>query len=184
GAQLSPMQYKIYRDLVGNVQKMQSTLSPREVGLEDLPAELRQKFVSPSGLFLLRINPAVDIWELNGARRFVTELRAVDPDITGTPVITYETIMLMERSYKQATIYAIILVAGVSFFLLRRVQETLLSLVPLGLGLLWTVGLMKLFGLKFTMGNIFGLPLILGTAAEFGLNVVLRFMEERDHGGP
>jgi uncharacterized protein len=90
----------------------------------------------------------------------------------------------MERSYKQATVYAIILVAGVSFFLLRRVRETALSLVPLGLGLLWTIGVMRLFGLKFTMGNIFGLPMILGTAAEFGLNVVLRFMEERDHGGP
>ena len=43
---------------------------------------------------------------------------------------------------------------------------------------------MPLLGMKFTMGNIFGLPLILGTAAEFGLNVVLRFMEGRDHGGP
>ena len=181
---LSLLQYQVYRDFLGNFQKLQGNLSPREVGLQDMPAELRQKFVSPSGLFLIRINPAVDIWEMNGARRFVDELRTVDPDVTGTPVITYESIMLMERSYRQATIYAVILVAGISFFLLRRVRETLLALVPLGLGLLWTVGLMALFGLKFTMGNIFGLPLILGTAAEFGLNVVLRFMEERDHGGP
>jgi len=181
---LSLLQYQVYRDFLGNFQRLQANLNPRDVGLEDLPAELRQKFVSPSGLFLIRINPAVDIWELNGARKFVQELRTVDPDITGTPVITYETIMLMERSYRQATVYAVILVAAVSFFLLRRVLETLLSLVPLGLGLLWTVGLMPLLGLKFTMGNIFGLPLILGAAAEFGLNVVLRFMEDRDHGGP
>ena len=67
---------------------------------------------------------------------------------------------------------------------LRRTRESVLTLVPLGLGLLWTVGLMPVLGLKFTMGNIFGLPLILGAAAEFGLNVVLRFMEGRDHGGP
>jgi hypothetical protein len=181
---LSLLQYQVYRDFLGNFQRLQANLNPRDVGLEDLPAELRHKFVSPSGLFLIRINPAVDIWELNGARRFVQELRTVDPDITGTPVITYETIMLMERSYRQATVYAVILVALVSYFLLRRVLETLLSLVPLGLGLLWTVGLMPLLGLKFTMGNIFGLPLILGAAAEFGLNVVLRFMEGREHGGP
>jgi hypothetical protein len=181
---LSLLQYQVYRDFLGNFQRLQANLTPRDVGLEDLPSELRQKFVSPSGLFLIRINPAVDIWELNGARKFVQELRTVDPDITGTPVITYETIMLMERSYRQATVYAVIFVAVVSFFLLRRVQETLLSLVPLGLGLLWTVGLMPLLGLKFTMGNIFGLPLILGAAAEFGLNVVLRFMEGREHGGP
>jgi hypothetical protein len=181
---LSLLQYQVYRDFLGNFQRLQANLTPRDVGLDDLPAEIRQKFVGPSGLFLLRINPAVDIWELAGARRFVEELRSVDPDVTGTPVITYETIRLMERSYRQATIYAIILVAGVSFFMIRHVRETLLSLVPLALGLLWMMGLMPLLGLKFTMGNIFGLPLIIGTAAEFGLNVVLSFMEGRDHGGP
>jgi len=38
--------------------------------------------------------------------------------------------------------------------------------------------------LKFTLGNVFGLPLILGAASEYGLNIVLRFVEGRDHGGP
>jgi hypothetical protein len=31
---------------------------------------------------------------------------------------------------------------------------------------------------------VFGLPLILGAACEYGMNVVVRFMEGRDHGGP
>jgi uncharacterized protein len=181
---LSLLQYQVYRDFLTNFQRLQANLNPRTVGLDDMPAELREKFVSPSGLFLIRISPAVDIWEYEGARRFVQELRQVDPDVTGTPVITYESILLMERSYVQATIYAIVLIAIVSFLLLRSVQDTVLSLVPLGLGLLWTIGLMPVLGLKFTMGNIFGLPLILGASAEFGLNVVLRYMEGRDHGGP
>jgi hopanoid biosynthesis associated RND transporter like protein HpnN len=181
---LALLQYQIYRDFVGNFQRLQANVHPRDVKLQDLPAEMRQKFVGPSGLFLLRIQPKVDIWEFVGARRFVDDLRSVDPDVTGTPVITYETIKLMERSYLQATIYALILVAAVSYFMIRRVRETLLALVPLALGLLWMVGLMPLLGLKFNMGNIFGLPLIIGTASEFGLNVVLRFMEDRDHGGP
>ena len=181
---LSLLQYQLYRDFVGNFQRLQDNIHPRDVGLDDLPEEIRKKFVAPSGLFLLRINPAVDIWEIEGARRFVHELRSVDPDVTGTPVITYETILLMERSYQQATIYALILVVAVNYFMIRRVRETLLSVIPLALGLLWMMGLMPLLGLKFTMGNIFGLPLIIGTAAEFGLNVVLRFMEDRDHGGP
>ncbi len=67
---------------------------------------------------------------------------------------------------------------------LRRIRETVLALLPLGLGLMWAFGLMYFFGLKFNMGNVFGLPLILGAAAEYGLNIVLRFMEGRDHGGP
>jgi hypothetical protein len=181
---LGLLQYQVYRDFLGNFQRLQANLTPEAIGLADLPAELRQKFVSADGHFLLRLNPAVDIWEREGARRFVEELRTVDSGVTGTPVIAYESILLMERSYKQATVYAIALVAVVTLLLLRRIRETVLALVPLGLGFLWTVGLMPVLGMTFTMGNIFGLPLILGTAAEFGLNVVLRFMEDREHGGP
>jgi len=38
--------------------------------------------------------------------------------------------------------------------------------------------------LPFNLGNVFGFPLILGAGAEFGLNVVLRYGEARQRGGP
>ena len=105
--------------------------------------------------------------------------------MTGTPIITYEAITLMERAYRQGTLYALLLVIGLTFAMLRRVRETALALLPLALGLIWTGGLMALFGLDFNMGNIFALPLILGAAAEYGLNMVLHSMEtRRDPGGP
>src|SRR5204863_143799 len=125
-----------------------------------------------------------DIWDRQGALDFVTELRSVDPDVTGTPIITFEAIRLMERSYKEGTVYAVLLVSLVTSLTLRRARETVLALLPLGLGMLWTFGLMYFFDLQFNMGNVFGLPLILGAAAEYGLNVVMRYMEGRDHGGP
>lgn len=183
-AALAHFQQQLYRDFVRSFQRLQANLSPRQMGLDDLPADLRRKFVSDRGLFLLQIHPAVDIWDRDGARRFVEELRSVDPDVTGTPVITYEAIRLMERAYQQGTLYAIALVALITGLTLRRWRETLLALLPLGLGLLWTAGFMSFFGLKFTLGNVFGLPLILGAAAEFGSNVVLRFLEGQAHGGP
>jgi hypothetical protein len=183
-AALEVLQRQIHRDFVTSFQRLQGNLHPRTVGLADVPPEIRRKFVSPGGRFLLQIHPAVDIWDRDGAARFVAELRTVDPDVTGTPIITYEAIRLMERAYKQGTIYAIILVSGLTALMLRRLRETLLALLPLALGLLWTFGLMYVFDLKFNLGNVFGLPLILGAAAEYGLNIVLRYMEGREHGGP
>ena len=181
---LTVLQNQVYRDFVRNFQRLQANLSPRRIGLKDVPDEMRQKFISPGGRFLLQIHPAVDIWDRAGARRFVTELRSVDADVTGTPIITYEAIRLMERAYVQGTIYAIVLVAVITALTLRRWRETLLALSPLGLGMVWTIGLMYFFDLKFTLGNVFGLPLILGAAAEFGSNIVLRFMEGQAHDGP
>jgi hopanoid biosynthesis associated RND transporter like protein HpnN len=184
GPALTHLQNQIYRDFVRSFQRLQDNLAPKPIGLADVPQEMRAKFISDRGRFLLQIHPGVDIWDREGSERFVSDLRSVDPDVTGTPVITYEALHLMERAYRQGTIYAILLVTLVTAITLRRTRETVLALLPLGLGLMWAFGLMYFFGLKFNMGNVFGLPLILGAAAEYGLNIVLRFMEGREHGGP
>ena len=183
-AALALLQRQVYRDFVTSFQRLQGNLNPRMVGLADVPPEIKRKFISERGRFLLQIHPAVNIWDRDGAARFVAELRSVDPEVTGTPIITYEAIRLMERAYKQGTLYAIILVSALTALMLRRVRETLLALSPLAIGLLWTAGLMWVFHLQFNLGNVFGLPLILGASAEYGLAIVIRFMEGRDHGGP
>ena len=181
---LTYLQAQLYRDFVSKFYSVQRNLNPRVVTIEDVPEELRRKFVGSNGDFLLQIHPKVDIWEREGARQFVTELRSVDPAVTGSPVITYEATRLMERGYLQGTVYAFILVGGLTLLMIRRLKESALALLPLALGLLWTIGLMHLFGLKFNLANVWGLPLMIGISAEFGLNVVLRYLEGRAHGGP
>ncbi|MBI4588368.1 MAG: MMPL family transporter [Candidatus Rokubacteria bacterium] len=181
---LTHLQAELYQDFVDKFHFLQRNLRPRPVSLKDVPDELRRKFIGKSGRFLIQIHPGVNIWDREGARRFVRELRSVDPDVTGSPVITYEAIGLMEKAYLQGTVYAFLVVGVLSFLMLRRLRESILALIPLGLGMLWTVGLMHLFDLKFNLANVWGIPLIVGTAAEYGLNVVIRYMEGRRHGGP
>jgi hypothetical protein len=53
-----------------------------------------------------------------------------------------------------------------------------------GLGDLWTLGVMRLLGLEFNLANVWALPLIVGTAAEYGLNIYVRYLEGIDGGGP
>ncbi len=182
---LTHLQQQLYRDFLRNFQRLQANLAPQQVGLDDLPAELRKKFVSDRGLFLLQIHPAVDVWDREGARRFVEELRTVDAEVTGTPVITFEAIRLMERACRQGSFYAVLLMVVMTAVTIRRWRETPLALLPLGLGLVWTFGLMYFVDLKVNLGNIFAIPLIMGAATEFGTNIVLRFMEgRRDYEGP
>ena len=183
-AALNYLQVQLYRDFVNKFYSLQRNLNPTTVTIQDVPDELRRKFIGRSGHFLIQIHPKVDIWEKEGARTFVSELRSVDPAVTGPPIITYEATVLMERAYLQGTIYAFLLVGALSYLMIRRVGATLLALLPLGLALLWTIGLMHVFGIKFNLANIWGLPLMIGTSAEFGLNVMLRYLEGRSHGGP
>jgi hopanoid biosynthesis associated RND transporter like protein HpnN len=183
-AALNYLQAQLYRDFVNKFYSLQRNLNPTTVTIKDVPEELRRKFIGESGRFLIQIHPKVDIWEKAGAAQFVRELRTVDADVTGPPVITYEATVLMERAYLTGSLYAFVLVGGLSILMIRRLRESLLGLLPMVLGVLWTVGLMQIFGIKFNLANIWGLPLIIGTAAEFGLNVILSHLEGRTHGGP
>ena len=181
---LNHLQNQIYRDFMSSLHTLQRNLHPRPVGVGDVPDELRRKFIGRSGRFLIQIHPRGDVWSRAGAEAFVRDLRSVDPGVTGTPIISFEAIRRMETGYKQGTLYAFILVGLLSALLIRHVRETALALLPLGLGTLWTVGLMYVCALPFNLGNVFGLPLIIGAGAEFGLNVVLRYLESREHDGP
>jgi hopanoid biosynthesis associated RND transporter like protein HpnN len=183
-AALNYLQAQLYRDFVSKFYSLQRNLNPTSVTIKDVPEELRRKFIGENGRFLIQIHPKVDIWEKAGAAQFVRDLRSVDPDVTGPPIITYEATVLMERAYLTGSLYAFVLVGGLSVLMIRRLRESALGLVPMVLGVLWTVGLMQVFGIKFNLANIWGLPLIIGTAAEFGLNVILSHLEGRTHGGP
>ena len=184
-AALNYLQAQLYRDFVSKFYGLQRNLSPTGITIKDVPDELRRKFIGENGRFLIQIHPKVDIWEKAGAAQFVQEMRTVDPDVTGPPIITYEATVLMERAYLTGTLYAFVLVGGLSVLMIRRMRESMLALVPMVLALLWTIGLMQVFGIKFNLANIWGLPLIIGTAAEFGLNVIVSHLEVRSHpGGP
>ncbi|MGH7413035.1 MAG: MMPL family transporter, partial [Candidatus Rokuibacteriota bacterium] len=183
-AALNYLQAQLYRDFVNKFYTLQRNLNPTAVTIKDVPEEIRRKFIGENGRFLIQIYPKVDTWEKAGAAQFVRELRTVDPNVTGPPVITYEATTLMERAYLTGSAYAFVLVGGLSFLMIRRLRASLLGLVPMVLGVLWTIGLMYLCGVKFNLANIWGLPLIIGTAAEFGLNVILSHLEGRSRGGP
>jgi predicted RND superfamily exporter protein len=76
------------------------------------------------------------------------------------------------------------MVTIVTALILRNLRATVLSLAPLLLGVLWALGCMKIFNLSFTMANVWAVPLIVGIAAEFGLNIYVCYIEGQETGGP
>ena len=90
----------------------------------------------------------------------------------------------MEDAYRRGALYAFVVVTVISGLMIRRLRETALALTPLVLGTLWAIGLLPIFGVKLNPANVWGVPLIIGASAEYGLNVVMRATEARAHGGP
>jgi hopanoid biosynthesis associated RND transporter like protein HpnN len=183
-ALLGGLQDALYRDFTDKIAAFRRNLEPHPVAPGEAPPELRHRYVGKSGRYLIRIQPAVDIWQQARAERFVGELRSVDRDVTGPPVTSFEAIRLIRHGYYEGALYALALCAIVTAVILRTMRAAVLALAPLLLSVLWTLGCMKVLGLSFTMANVWAVPLIIGIAAEFGVNIYVRFIEGRETGGP
>lgn len=181
-AALADYQSRLAADFAHQWRRLQLGARPALLTLGDLPEELRRKFIDKSGHLLLQVYSRLDLWDRPSQARFVEELRTVDPDVTGQPVVAYESTRLIERTFRLGLAYAFVLVAGIAALMIRRLRETALAMVPLILGTLWTVGIMHLAGLTFNLVNVWALPLIIGSAAEYGVNIVLRSLESPAHG--
>src|SRR5438093_872714 len=182
-SRLAQVQASLRDDFAAKLGTLQDNLAPRHVAVRELPPELTRKFIGASGRLLMLIYPAIDTWDRDGAREFVRQLRSVDAAVTGSPLISYEASRLVEAAYWHGTLYAAALVAVLAVVVLRRPLDAVLALVPMALGTLWTIGFMPVLGLSFNLANVWGLPLIIGASAEYGLNVVLRYREQTVAGG-
>jgi uncharacterized protein len=180
---LAEYQAQLAADFTQQWRRLQVATRPAPLTLGDLPEELRRRFIGKSGRLLLQVYSRHDPWEYASQARFVEELRTVDPDVTGQPVVGYESTRLIASSFRLGLLYAFALVAVIAALMIRRVQETVLAMVPLVIGTLWTVGVMELCGLKLNLVNVWAFPLIIGSAAEYGLYIVLRSLEPPEDGG-
>ena len=146
---------------------------------EDLPEFLRQRFVGVTGRYLLQIYPKKNVWGRAAQEEFVKDLRTVDPRLTGTPVELFEYTTLLRTSFQEAAKYSLIAIALLVFIHFRKVSCVVLALIPVGVGFLWMVGLMGLFGIPFNPANVMTLPLIIGIGVTNGIHILNRFAEEQ-----
>ena len=171
-------QVKLVGSIVQNLDWLKTQRGDCPLTTEDLPPELKQRYLSKNGKVLLEIEPAVDVWERKPTEEFVGEIQTVAPEATGTPVMNLEYIDLLKESYVQAAFYAAGVVVVLIFLLFRRIKDVILTLLPLGIGILWMFGLLGFFKIQLNPANIVTLPMILGIGVAFGVYVVARYREE------
>jgi hypothetical protein len=181
-AKLAVFQQAFFADVRQTFQLLQQQDDFAPLRVEDLPAVLRNRFVGVTGKFLLQVYPKNDVWQRDNQKKFIEELRTVDPDVTGTPVQLYEYTSLLVNSYITAAWYSLIAIAILVFLHFRSVGAVILSLLPVVIGVLWLVGMMGWFGIPFNPANIMTLPLVIGIGVTNGIHILNRFAEEHTPG--
>jgi hypothetical protein len=168
-------------DLLARLHKLQEVSAPSPPQLSDLPEPIATRFVGRTGRYLMQVYSKANIWDMEPMRQFVYDVRTVDPEATGNPMQVYEASRHMKRSFEQAAWYALLVIIPVVLLDFRRLNYTLLAALPMGVGLLQTLGLMGLLDIPLNPANIIVLPLTLGIGMESGINLI---HEMRCHRGP
>ncbi|MCC7519133.1 MAG: MMPL family transporter [Verrucomicrobiae bacterium] len=176
---LGAYQSQLFGELRESLEFLKHQKADRPITVDDLPKSMKDQFIGRTGRILLQIYPREDIWDREPLDRFVHDLRRVDSDVTGTPVQNFEYIELLKTSYEQAALYALGMIVFLVFLHFRSVRDSPITLLPLFLGILWTVGLMPLVNLPFNPANIVTLPLIIGIGVAYGVYAVDRYRENR-----
>ena len=173
----SKLLFTDYRNLM---YELKSSADVKLVRLEEIPEELRKRFVSTKGKYVANIFPSVDIWNLDEREKYLNDLRSVDPNVTGTAVHMFESTRLMTEGYVNGGLYAMTAIIIYVSFLFRNIRTVFFVLLPVLVGSIWTVGIMDLVGLQLNMANLVILPLILGIGVVNGVHITHRYREEED----
>jgi predicted RND superfamily exporter protein len=176
---LSAFQHALFTDIRETFHALQNQDATGGIHPADLPLALRNRFVGVTGKYLLQVYPKEDVWQRSHQEEFVRQVRTVDPDVTGTPVQLYEYTTLLKTSYEEAAWYALAAIAIMVFIHFRSFAAVMLALMPVGVGVMWMVGLMGAFDVPFNPANIMTLPLVIGIGVTNGIHILNRFAEER-----
>jgi predicted RND superfamily exporter protein len=144
---------------------------------DSLPPAVRDSFMSANNQFAILLHPQEDIWEPGAMAPFVAAIRTVDPNVTGAPVTVFESMQLMRASFLWQGIIASAFVLALLYLDFRSVKLTAIAFLSLLAGLGWTVGLMGLLKIPFTLANFFAIPIMIGLGIDSAIHITHRVLE-------
>lgn len=157
---------------------VEKPLSAKQL-ISGLPAGMRERMYR-DGSYALYIYPSQPIWAKPFMKRFIADLRSVDPAVTGFPVTHWENGVIIESGFQTASLLTL---AALFIFLLidfRSLKYTILAMVPLGVGIILMWGGMSVFEMQYNFANIIAFPLIAGIGVASGVHILHRFRQQRE----
>ena len=152
----------------------------KNIELDDLPPSILDRYANHDRTqFLLTIFPSGNIWQdANYLYRFTDDLDRISEKVTGMPPIMRELIRVIGKDGRNAALLTIIVVFLLLWVDFGSVKYSIIAMIPLIVGAIWMVGLMKLIGMQLTIVNVMGLPMIIGIGIDYGVHIVHRWRIE------
>jgi uncharacterized protein len=136
-------------------------------------------FQAKDGRLAVYAYPNGNVWDPAFESRFLAQMRAIDPNVTGMPVLGRFMIDLSKHALLVTALSSAIVILLLVLLDLKSPAWSALAFLPAVLSVAATLVSMRLLGIDFNPLNVMALPVILGTVVDAGAQIVHRFREER-----
>jgi uncharacterized protein len=155
------------------LDQLRASLQAQPVTLESLPPEIKQNWLAADGRARVEVDPKGDANDNEVLRRFVAAVRSVYPDVAGSAASIQDSSRTVVDAFVRAGLGGLMAIVLILTVVLRRFTDVLLTLAPLFLAGLLTLGLSDLLGWPLNFANIIALPLLFGIGVAFNIYFVM-----------
>jgi hypothetical protein len=156
---------------------LRNLLSAKEVTLDNLPASLKNQWVTADGQARIDIAPSGDANDNANLQAFARAVQSIAPQATEGPISILEARRAVVSAFIQAGAWALLSIGIILWITLRRIGDVMLTLVPLLLAGVVTLEVCVLVDLPLNFANIIALPLLLGVGVAFKIYYIMAWRE-------
>ena len=163
------------------LEETRQVLQAQPVTLQSLPPRLVQSWLTPRGIARLSMAPRGDSNDNAVLERFIKSVRAVAPEVTGEPIGIYEGGRTIAGAFIEAGVLSFVAITILLFVVLRRVRYVAITMAPIVLTGLLTLGSCVVIDQPLNYANIIALPLLFGIGVAFHIYFVMAWRNGVGH---
>ena len=159
---------------------------------EELPPLARRPFTEANGatgrvVLVYPVEEGLSVWNGKDLLRIANVLQVIHLDdehktidTSGSAVVFSAMIRSVLHDGPRATAAALLAVLVLILLIMRPMSSAGAAIATLLVGVIWMLGVAGLFAVRITFLNFIALPITFGIGAEYGLNVAVRYRQDRD----
>jgi predicted RND superfamily exporter protein len=163
------------------LDQTREALSAQPVTLASLPPALTRDWLARDGRARVSIIPAGDSNRNSVLERFITAVLKVDPQATGTAYDVQQAGRTVSGAFAEAGVLSFLVITALLLAVLRRVRDVAITMAPIILTGLLTLGSCVVIGQPLNFANIIALPLLFGIGVAFHIYFVMAWRSGSGH---
>lgn len=163
------------------LDQVRQSLLAQPIDLDTLPEELKRQWLSPDGRARLSVIPAGDTGENVVREAFADAVRSIAPNASGPPVAQIEAEKIVVGAFVTAGVLSFLAITALLFVALRRPIDVAITMAPIVLTGLLTIGSAVVIGQPLNFANIIALPLLFGMGVAFHIYFVTAWRDGQAH---